>query len=370
LALLLAQTAPFARATEHIERLDPVVVHAPPLPAIPPVPLVRIDFQHHLVTARFAATAVVDGNYIYVVGGANSAGTRLRDIERIDLRTGQSEPFAQLTRGRRNLRAAVYEHRLYVLGGYAETNWVNDDPFESYVEIVDLATGRVSRGPNLPEARANFACAVVGGKLYVIGGARVAHNAITNTNTTDVLDLATGKWSTGLPMPTPRMAGAAVVDGFIVVPGGYSGRRAVNNVEVFIPSDRLWRILPPLHAPTNAMSVAFLGHHLFLFGEHELVAYDLIPKKSVAYRFDYEVQRDTATVIAGNRIYVIGGDRSRDSFDMENYFPVARTAPPAEPNSAGAIHTRDSAPTDYEHDASDSIQVFALRDVVSAPPKP
>lgn len=369
-ALAAALPAVSPAAPEKIEQLDRFVVHAPPLPAIPLVPLLRIEFNHRLHTARFAAAAAVDGDFIYVVGGANSAGTRLREIERIDLRTGQSEPFAELVRGRRNHRAVVYDHRLYVLGGYAETNWPTDDPFESYVEIVDLATGRVTRGPTMPEARANFGCAVVAGKLYVIGGARAHHNAITNTNTVQVLDLATGQWSAGLPMPTPRMAAAAVVDGFIVVAGGYSGRRAVAEVEVFIPPEKLWRILPKLHAPTDAQSVGFLGHHLFLFGEHELVAYDLIPKQSVAYRFDYDAARDPATVIAGQRVYVIGGDRSKEEFNLEYYFPVARSAGPPEPNSAAAIHTQGSTPTDTEHDAIDTIQVFALRDVTSGPAKP
>jgi len=371
---LLAVVASAASATtpaaDPIQRLDPVTVNAPPLPKIPPVPLVKIQFDHRLVTARFAAAAAVDGEFVYVVGGANSQGARLRDIERLSLRTGQSEHFAELTRGRRNHRAVIFGRRLYVLGGYTATNWKGDDPFESYVEIVDLDTRRVTRGPDMPEARANFACAVAGGKLYVIGGARARHNAITNTNTTDVLDLATNQWSRGLPMPTPRMAGAAVVDNFIVVPGGYSGRHAVDDVEVLVPRENLWRILPKLHAPTAATSVSFLGHYLFLFGEHELVAYDLVPKQSNAYRFDYLATRDPATVIAGNCVLVIGGDASKDPLDMEQYFPVATSFSPPEPGSAAAISTQDSAPSDTEHEALDTIQVFALREVMSHPAKP
>ncbi|MBS0663550.1 MAG: hypothetical protein JSR48_09805 [Verrucomicrobia bacterium] len=358
-------------AEEPPRRLDPVVVHAPPLPARPVPPLVRLNLDHHLRTARFAAAAVADGDYIYIVGGANSEGTRLRSIERYDTRTGKCEPFAELMRGRRNHRAVVYEHRLYVIGGYAETMWVGDEPFESRVEIVDLATGRVSRGPDMPEARANFGCVVAGGKIYVIGGARRRGSAITNTNTSWVLDPVGRQWSAGVPMVTPRMAGAALVDGgFIVVPGGFGGNQAVANVEVYIPADHLWRILPPLHARTPATSVTFLGHYLFLFGEHELVAYDLMTKRSTAYRFDYEAGRDVAPVLAGERIYVFGGDQSREPLNMEFYFPTANAdsiPTPGAPRSQ-VIQTSDSGPTDADHEALDTIQVFELRDVAPLPP--
>ncbi len=358
-------------AEEPPRRLEPFVVHAPPMPAQPVPPLIRLKVDDHLRTARFGAVAVADGDFIYIVGGANSEGTRLRSIERYDLRTGRCEPFAELKRGRRNHRAVVVDHRLYVLGGYVETNWVGDEPFEPMVEIVDLATGRVSRGPDLPEARANFGCVAAGGKIYVIGGARLRGSAITNTNTTWVLDLASQHWSAGVPMGTPRMAGAALVDGgFIVVPGGYGGHLPMANVEVYIPAERLWRVLPPLHAPTPAMAVTFLGHHLFLFGEHELVAYDLATKRSAAYRFEYEASRDVAPAIAGGRIYVFGGDRSREPLDMEQYFPTAQAdslPTPGAPRSQ-AIVTRDSGPTDTEHEAMDTIQVFELREVAPVHP--
>ncbi|HNC24764.1 MAG TPA: kelch repeat-containing protein [Opitutaceae bacterium] len=368
---LLAGLALSLCAEEPPRRLDPVVVHAPPLPAKPVPPLIRLNLDHHLGTARFAAAAVADGDFIYIVGGANSEGTRLRSIERYDVRNGKCELFAELKRGRRNHRVVVVDHRLYVIGGYAETTWVGDEPFEPMVEIVDLATGRVTRGPDMPEPRANFACVAAGGDVYVIGGARRRGSAITNTNTTWVLNLARQHWSSGVPMITPRMAGAALVDGgFIVVPGGFGGNMAVANVEVYIPSEHLWRVLPPLHARTPAMAVTFLGHYLFLFGEHELVAYDLVTKRSTPYSFEYEAGRDVASVIAGGRVYVFGGDHSREPLDMEYYFPTpnADSLPtPGAPRSQ-SIATRESGPSDADHEAMDTIQVFELRDV--APVKP
>lgn len=315
-----------AAAAESPTKLDPVLV------AAPPVPLVLLKMEPKLLVARFAAAAVSDGPYIYIIGGSNSHDTRLDDVERFDTRTGQSEKFTRLKYARRNHRAVVADGKIYVIGGLSDVDHPTEQPFLASMEVIDLATRAVTDGPPVPERRANFACVKLGGKIYVIGGARSHRGKITNTNTTFVYDLAARRWDQGVPMPTPRMAVAAAIDGgFIVVPGGYSGRRTVDNVEAFNPQTQEWLILPKLHQPVHANSLSFLGHHLFLFGNQEMVAYDLVPKRSASYRFDYRAVQDTAAVINGGRIYVIGGSASTEPIAMEDYFytgpdPVGRFA--------------------------------------------
>src|SRR5882724_1104388 len=79
-----------AAPDDPVQKLAPVVVTADA------PPLTKVELGYRLHTARFGATAVTDGDYIYIIGGANSSDTPLEDIERFDPRTGQSEPFARL----------------------------------------------------------------------------------------------------------------------------------------------------------------------------------------------------------------------------------------------------------------------------------
>ena len=187
---------------------------------------------------------------------------------------------------------------------------------EQSVEVIDLATRKVSHVSELPEPRALFACVARGGKIYVIGGQRLyRHVTLARTNTVKIFDPATGKWTDGVSMPTPRESDGVLTDGrLIVVPGGFDGREARAEVQVFNPNDNLWRMLPPLCRPTSAHSLVFLDHYLFLFGDYESpgewLAYDLVTKQSETFKLQYEPARHSAAVVHEGKIYVIGGKAS------------------------------------------------------------
>lgn len=371
---MVAETKPAPRV------MDPVLVEstAPRQP-----PLLRIPTNHHLRTARFAAAAVASGYGIYVIGGGNAHGDPISDIERFDIRTGHSEPFARLQVARRDHRALVIDGKIYVIGGYNGTPPFNDPPFESSMEIVDLATRQVTLGPEMPEGRADFACAVIDRKIYVIGGARLHGQSIATTNRALVYDLSTRQWSVGTPMPTPRMTVGQKVDDFIVVAGGYSSGRNLDQVEFYSPRENLWRALPPLHRTIASSSAARLDRWLFLFGERELVAYDLREKRSEVYMFDYRPMAGTATVLLYGRLYVIGG-RDYEGEGLESYFDRSgsMSGPPPDLITAigppisldrtqggrvdpmSDIHNVATERPDYG--VHDDVQVFALREVFPA----
>ena len=317
------------------------------------VPLVKVgDFK--MRAARFAPAAVADGDFIYIIGGQDTARGAMDSVERFNVRTGQSEDFAKLKTGRFWHRAVIYSGKIYVLGGTngrtggvpdgdaappqgdlmagrraAQGSGIQDrapeafDLLEASVEIIDLATGKVSAGVPMADARQQFGCAVLDDKIYVVGGKRAGPRGGVNTNDTQIFDLKRGKWSRGVAMPSPGDKVATVVapPGVIVVAGGYEGDHVLDSVEVFNPADKIWRILPPLHRGVSAHSLVFLGHYLFLFGDYlspdELVAYDLVTKHSEAFTLDYKRARHTAAVVHEGKAYVIGGRAVRDSESLD-----------------------------------------------------
>ena len=375
-----------------------VTLHAQ-APGEPPVVLPRVDVSagvpvvkvadYQLLEARWMPAAVAQGDFIYIIGGLDSHRNRLTSIERFNVRTGKSEPFAQLQIGRRGHRAILVGDKVFVLGGSVRVSVTapdsgikpstdrvmpvtnkqtpeagrNIDPDSEYVvrkrlgeletlsemaaqvpermvvaqsgviEIVDIATRTVTRAADMPEPRLSFTGVLRAGKIYVIGGQRpyrkTGMTAVTNTSW--VLDLATGQWSSGIPMPTPRdnTNGVLVDGGVIVVPGGYDGQRMHDEVEVFNPADGIWRILPPLCKSVSAASVVFFNHYLLLFGSFEspgeLIAYDLANRRSDAFTLKYKPARHTAAVVLDGKIYVIGGMASVDG-EALNYIQVF--APP------------------------------------------
>ncbi|KAI4317197.1 hypothetical protein L6164_025088 [Bauhinia variegata] len=103
---------------------------------------------------------------------------------------------------------AVIGHMIYVIGGS-----INDIP-SSHVWVLDCRFNKWQPGPSMRVGREFAAAGVIDGKIYVMGGC-VADTWARSTNWAEVLDPATGRWST-VPSPVEVrekwMHASAVVD--------------------------------------------------------------------------------------------------------------------------------------------------------------
>ncbi|HEX6504394.1 MAG TPA: choice-of-anchor tandem repeat GloVer-containing protein [Terriglobales bacterium] len=78
----------------------------------------------------------------------------------------------------------------------------------------------------------------INGKIYVVGGTTTGSSIIA---TNQVYSVATNKWSTAAPLPSPLTDGAgAVVNGILYVIGGYNGTSVVNTVYAYNPATNTW----------------------------------------------------------------------------------------------------------------------------------
>lgn len=359
-ALLLLNLKAGGSANDEVHRLPPFTVRA-----IPP-PIIKIA-EHPVLEPRFGAAAVCDGEYLYVIGGSNDAGARLDSVERIDLRTGRSTSWARLRLPRRHHRAVILDGKIYVLGGtsglggfdplsdelsdyygrdpdptYVEPNPKKDPLFykpptfmhEASMEVIDLATGRVTSGPPMPVPKALFGCVVIDGRIHVIGGQKRRGDHIFCTNTVEVFDPATNKWSAGINMPTPRRCATVLVEGFVVALGGYDGSARLRTVEVYNPREKVWRRLPDLAEPVNPNSLVWHGRYLFLFGDQETGSrqhvYNLQEKRLEPYLLPLPDSDFAVAVMHEGKIYVVGGASVRRevaSAGIQIFEPVPESKP-------------------------------------------
>jgi RNA polymerase sigma factor (sigma-70 family) len=188
-----------------------------------------------------AAIAVVDG-IIYVIGGQSGALPVIHsDVEAYDPATDMWTRKADMPTARFKLAACVIDGQIYAFGG--RTKWDDPEAAVPTVEIYDPATDTWTQASDMPGARSDHTASVVDGRMYIIGGSRgtPGTGGVYMAPVVDVYDPGTDTWTTAADLPTPRWyPTSSVVDGKIYTIGGAVGaanaiRSPVSTVEEFDP---------------------------------------------------------------------------------------------------------------------------------------
>jgi N-acetylneuraminic acid mutarotase len=231
-----------------------------------------------------------------------------------------------------------YLGKIYAFGGFVlpqtgPAAWV---PINNAWEYDPQADTWKALAP-MPMKRGSPIAAVVGNKIYVIGGATTRPgtddtfidptHAQMVLGATEEYDPATNSWRERSPMPTPRNhAAIGVVDGKIYVIGGRVGAAfiapstSISVVEEYDPASDTWS--PPLaRMPTarSALAAGVIGGRIFIAGGEfqdptmmatfrAVEAYNPA-SNSWATMPPLPVSRHgLAGGAIGNRFYVVGGD--------------------------------------------------------------
>jgi non-specific serine/threonine protein kinase len=197
--------------------------------------------------------------------------------------------------------AASAGGRIYVVGGYGAER-----------SAFSFFRGRWHRLSPLPAPRAAAGAAVVGRRLYVVGGVvapgRLAPRML-------VLGLRTGRWSFA-PGPSPREhLAVAAAGGAVYALAGRSGGTNFTTFEAYSPTRRSWSRLPPVPYPRGGTGAAVVGgRRIISVGGEE-------PAGTIASVYAYRVaarrwtripdmrtpRHGLAVVSFGNTVYAIAG---------------------------------------------------------------
>lgn len=274
---------------------------------------------------------VLDGK-IYVAGGILSAAPGFTDLfESYDAATNRWTRLAALPEGRHHIALAAGGGKIYGIGGFSGA--IPDWRAHASVFVYDPKAERWSSGPSLPQARAEGVVASIGEKIYFVGGrvptsAEAKHiSEHADTSRAEALDLHSGRWTRIADAPSARNSAAgAVIGNKLYVVGGRQmvaqadGRsRPVNvaTLEVYDPATDRWETRAPMPLAQGGLAAAAHDGKLYVFGGEQFVPQAKVFGESWVY--DPALDRWSAlpamatprhghgAAVVGKRIYLMGG---------------------------------------------------------------
>jgi N-acetylneuraminic acid mutarotase len=212
---------------------------------------------------------VVDGQTIYLVGGfvGNHPGPSTAHVWKYHIPSNTWSAAPDLPEPRGASAAVRLGRTLHLISG---SNRVEDSL--DYEDAADHFTldldGGVSwgRAAPLPNPRNHLGAAVLGGKIYAIGGQHGRFEASANQQQVDVYNPATDSWSQAAPLPEPRghiSSSTFTLSNQIVVVGGTvnggSNGNPTGAVTAYDPASNIWIDLPTLPAARKSPVAGAIG---------------------------------------------------------------------------------------------------------------
>lgn len=165
--------------------------------------------------ARAGHAMVAYEEQLYVIGGQGASVTAVHKFDIPD--ESWSTTNYKIAMPRAAASGVVLGGRVYLIGGIASGTSVLRN-----VEVLDLSSGAKSQAASLPAPRYGLAAAVLDGQIHVAGGATLTPRQTHFDHF--VYDPDANHWRTAAPLPTPRFAAAsATANGQWYVFGGGAG---------------------------------------------------------------------------------------------------------------------------------------------------
>ncbi|MEV6691841.1 S8 family serine peptidase [Micromonospora sp. NPDC051196] len=205
------------------------------------------------------AAAWLDGK-VYSVGGGSSTGTE-RKAWVYDPSANAWTALPDLPVARSKPTAAAVNGKLYVIGG-----WGGSGATVATVDVFDPAAGTWSTvgGATNPAPVAAAGAAVLGGKVYLVGGC--ADSTCTDSDRVVVFDPGTGSFGTGAAYPHPVSWLSCGGIGSSVYCAGGTGSTEYTDAYRYDPAADNWSPLPSMPVELWGSQYAAAGGLLVLAG--------------------------------------------------------------------------------------------------------
>ncbi|XP_049826565.1 ring canal kelch homolog isoform X2 [Aethina tumida] len=243
---------------------------------------------------------------LLVVGG--QAPKAIRSVECYDFKEERWYQVAEMPTRRCRAGLAVLGGKVYAVGGF------NGSLRVKTVDAYDAALDLWAACESMEARRSTLGVAVLNNCIYAVGG----FDGSTGLNTAEMFDPQVGKWKIIAAMSTRRSSvGVGVLYGQLYAVGGYDGasRQCLNSVECYTPETDTWTTIPDMCSRRSGAGVGVLDGILYAVGGHDgplvrksVEAFDPA-KNRWSIVSDMALCRRNAGVVAMNGLlYVVGGD--------------------------------------------------------------
>jgi N-acetylneuraminic acid mutarotase len=269
------------------------------------------------------ARAVVVGDSVYIAGGVGrptpqQTGTTLARFERFDVTTGRYERLPDLPIALDHIGMAAHAGSIYVLGGHGLGPGGAQSTNRAFRYVI--AERKWDELPPMSEARGGQGVAVVGDRIYVVGG-RATRNfdgSEPSVGLVEAFDTKAGRWSRVTTMPDARdHLGVAELGGQIYV---YAGRipdgTTRTRLDRYDPATNTWTRLADGPVGTSGIVLLARDGELYTAGG-EVPLHGQALGSAWVYRVAEDRWKETtplpgtrhgyASVFHGDRLYLIGG---------------------------------------------------------------
>jgi N-acetylneuraminic acid mutarotase len=223
----------------------------------------------------------VDGRIVWFAGGfeGRHPGTAVADVIAYDAAADTWSQGPALPAARAGGALVRRGRSLHFFGGFVDRNATSGDHW--VLDLDDPAPAWRERAP-LPEPRGHHGGAVVGDRIFAIGGQFNHDDARRDVDFVHAYDAEGDRWSAVAPLPTPRShfdTATVVVDGKIVVFGGRNesprpfwarphplSDSALRNVTLYDPERNVWSERPQLPMGLVSPTAGVIGDRIVIVG--------------------------------------------------------------------------------------------------------
>ena len=226
----------------------------------------KVDEEHLLrqVAQRSCSVYPRLRGWLVSIGGKGESVLASARVDVFNPMHGTWEAASPMAAARMAAGAAVVGGKLYVMGG------CNDSGILSSMEVYYPMRGTWEAAPSMLTARTNASAVAACGKVHVLGG----RNDSGILSSMEVYDPMRGTWEAAPSMLTARSAAsAAVVGGKIYILGGHNLNGSVlSSMEVYNLASTTWQTAPSMTRSRAAASVAVVGGKIYLMGGRDASA--------------------------------------------------------------------------------------------------
>jgi hypothetical protein len=259
---------------------------------------------------RYGMAFCQDQSAFYMLGGGSPAAAFTADVFRYDVATNSwgAGPIGsgQITPQRFGTAAIIAPNTspglIYALNAAG--------PSGPVTAVQSLRPDGASAGSSTnPTPSSTAGLAVWNGLLYAYGG-QLAGGAYTNALRS--YNPATNTWTSLASMPEAKNTFGAAVNGKIYAIGGYNGVVNSNRIDAYDIATNTWQALGTLPTTVSNQAIAVQGDLIWMVGDfvnqNYLAAYNTRTGQLRTFTSNLPPRRNAAAAIAGNFLYVWGGN--------------------------------------------------------------